>query len=106
MNTIGFQASVVATPQDKEADAPREYSLVVREDSVARVLGDAESDLAFACCLWGSDEGAGVGLHLPNGPKALAGHLAMILVHDKTLRTVLFDACRAAELIAAARGED
>lgn len=105
MNAIGFQASAEAS-QNSEHSEEREYSLVVRKEGVVRLNGGEESELAFAMCLWGTDEVAGVGLHTPDGPKALVGHLAMLLIHDKLLRTMLADACRTAELLAAARGEE
>lgn len=106
MKSIGFQASALEEGRASEASSGEEYSLVVRQGSVVRFDGDSESELSFAMCIWGEDDRAGLGIHAPSGPKALVGHLAMLLAQNAILRTMLNDACRTAELLAAAEGGD
>ena len=107
MNTIGFQASASEeSPEQKQSVSKDETSLVVREGGVIRRNGADESELSFAVCLWGEEEGVRVGLHAPNGAKAMVGRLAMLLAHDEILRAMLTDACHTADLLAAAQGEE
>ena len=56
--------------------------------------------------MWGGGNSAGVGLHAPDGLKAMVARLAMLLAHDEDLRAMVTDACHVAELLASTQEKE